>query len=567
MRSRFDPVVVAMLAAFAALSLPSLLGESPTFDEPYHVAQGFRYLMTGDASFMREVHPPGFQALAAVPLRLAGVPLDPLPLEDPESLGGASSSIGAFFRADSGRVLHLFPWSRAVVLVTTLLLGWVLAREAARAYGVWGARLSITLFVLDPNVIAHGKLVTTDAAAMTADWFVLLALARWARAPGARRAVVVGLALGAALLCKFSTALTGALLLPFGAMLSLRRVPLRLPSVARDAVLVYGTAFLCIWTTHGFAVGPVEPRRHGPTAHSGTMEMARDPDQDLAAETSPVRRLEGRVLPAPTYFQGMLEVSSHVYRRGHPAYLMGRHSRTGWRAYFPIAFAIKTPLPTLLLILAGLLSFGVARPTREEWMWLAFVGIYVASAIRGSLNIGYRHLLPILPPLMLLVGRFGSARLRDVARSAAARAVAALLLVWLATETVVNHRHPLAYFNEIVGGPRNGWKYLVDASLDWGQDLPGLARWLAEHRVDSVRLSYYGTVDPSQYGIPWVPVMLPPGPDGGKPAPDQVPAGTYAISASRLVEAQTLGRGPLTVFQAFRPVATIGHSIFVYEVQ
>ena len=30
--------------------------------------------------------------------------------------------------------------------------------------------------------------------------------------------------------------------------------------------------------------------------------------------------------------------------------------------------------------------------------------------------------------------------------------------------------HYLAHFNEAVGGPRNGYRYLVDSNLDWGQD-------------------------------------------------------------------------------------------------
>jgi len=31
--------------------------------------------------------------------------------------------------------------------------------------------------------------------------------------------------------------------------------------------------------------------------------------------------------------------------------------------------------------------------------------------------------------------------------------------------------HYLAYFNELAGGPANGFKELADSNLDWGQDL------------------------------------------------------------------------------------------------
>ena len=62
--------------------------------------------------------------------------------------------------------------------------------------------------------------------------------------------------------------------------------------------------------------------------------------------------------------------------------------------------------------------------------------------------------------------------------------------------------HYLAYFNWIAGGPVNGYKHLVHSSLDWGQDLPGLKRWLNEHDLDStgktpVYLAYFGKAKPA----------------------------------------------------------------------
>src|SRR5205085_4054111 len=45
---------------------------------------------------------------------------------------------------------------------------------------------------------------------------------------------------------------------------------------------------------------------------------------------------------------------------GHPAGLLGMYSRTGWWYYFPVAFALKTTLPFLLLSLASL-AWGAYR--------------------------------------------------------------------------------------------------------------------------------------------------------------------------------------------------------------
>jgi hypothetical protein len=61
----------------------------------------------------------------------------------------------------------------------------------------------------------------------------------------------------------------------------------------------------------------------------------------------------------------------------------------------------------------------------------------------------------------------------------------------------------LAYFSPIVGGPQNGYRHLVDSSLDWGQDLPGLRDWLTiNQRTDeTTHLAYFGTDDPEHHGI------------------------------------------------------------------
>jgi hypothetical protein len=63
--------------------------------------------------------------------------------------------------------------------------------------------------------------------------------------------------------------------------------------------------------------------------------------------------------------------------------------------------------------------------------------------------------------------------------------------------------HYLAYFNVLAGGPANGWRHLVDSSLDWGQDLPGLAEWVHNHRQagEPVYVASYGMSDFSYEGI------------------------------------------------------------------
>jgi hypothetical protein len=568
MLRRIDLVRVLLLAAFAALAITSLVQESPTWDEPYHLAQGFRFWRTGDPSFFVEEHPPVVQALAAAPLVLAGRPLEPLPRDEPRSRPQRAFAIREFLAAHDGAALGLFPWAKSVVVLLAVVLGWLVYSEAHRLYGIGGARLALALFCFDPNVLAHARLVTTDLGITLGVWLVLVAILRWSRRPTIAHAVVVGLAFGFALVAKYSAIATVMVSPILIAVLCLgRRDPPPRGTTAASTLVAFATALLVVWGVHGFTFGTVRSTR---------------PDARLAEPTPPTetsrddRRsyrigsfLESLPMPAPDYVFGLRWTLRHVYEFGHWSYLHGKYGKKGWREFFPIAFAIKTPLPTLILLLVLLASFVRARPRREEVALLAFVVLYFAAAARGSLNIGYRHILPILPPLFVLAGRIAAPSVRASLFGRASKAAPfalAALLVWLVAGTARIHPHYLAYFNETIGGPKNGWKWLVDASLDWGQDLSGLARWLRANRVETVNLSYYGSMDPAVYGVRWLPIRIPLTKEGTKPRAVDIPPGVYAVSASNLVEVLSAGAGPLTVFQEIEPTATIGHSIFVYRI-
>jgi hypothetical protein len=80
---------------------------------------------------------------------------------------------------------------------------------------------------------------------------------------------------------------------------------------------------------------------------------------------------------------------------------MGRYSERVWWYYFPIAFAIKTPLPTLPLLLIALAALW----KRPEIGLLIFPWCMGTSTLVSSINIGYRHLVPILPGLFVFIAR------------------------------------------------------------------------------------------------------------------------------------------------------------------
>ena len=71
----------------------------------------------------------------------------------------------------------------------------------------------------------------------------------------------------------------------------------------------------------------------------------------------------------------------------------------------------------------------------------------------------------------------------------------------LAVESCSAWPNYIAFFNAPSGGTRNAVFKLSDSNLDWGQDLKLLADWHKEHPDKLIYLCYFGTADPSYYGI------------------------------------------------------------------
>ena len=272
-----------------------------------------------------------------------------------------------------------------------------------------------------------------------------------------------------------------------------------------------------------------------------------------------------------------VEMKSHL----RPSFLFGNYSNTGFRSYFFYVFLLKTPLPALLLIatalIVSLLRFG-KRPLVPIFL-LAPAGLYFLAATMSHLNIGIRHLLPIYPFLYVLAGGLvreldgwrRSARIAAVLAMVGIIAVSSRIVLYpangLKCQTVAPHY--LAYFNELAGGPANGFKELVDSNLDWGQDLKNLKLWLVAHDIkDPIYLCYFGMADPRYYQIAHY--NMP----GGFLFEPRVgfdvlkPGGLIAISATNL---QGVYLSP-TDQDAWRQilehsvlVGTVGYSIFIYK--
>jgi 4-amino-4-deoxy-L-arabinose transferase-like glycosyltransferase len=426
--------------------------------------------------------------------------------------------------------------ARLPIIGLTLLLAVIVYAWTRELFGPTSGLLALTLLSFDPNILAHGNLATNDMGVTCFATLALYAFWRWMNRPTAARAVIAGLILGLAEVAKFSAVYLIPVLMiilvtdRIWKSTAASRLPAKTTVAYVTAIAV--AAFCTIWMVYGFHVGT----------------------------------LKGYPFPAREYLNG-LQAAKTLITGGRNSFLLGAYSSNGWWYYFAVAFAVKTPLPTLILIGASFVFVGRRGTWRSTSHLIIPVVIYFAICLASPFDIGYRHLLPAIPCLFIFTSQLA---LIEWKTSQLRTATFSAMVIWLTVGSVMTFPHYLAFFNEIAGGPDNGYKILVDSNLDWGQELIGLRNYMAQQNIPSVKLSYHGTADPMAYGVVYEPLpSYPYNQWTSDTVPDMLlnpPSGVYAISASNLQGLRFRNHDLYATFRQRQPDAIVGHCIFIYRI-
>ena len=565
-------VAVGLLTLFGWMAASVSREHSTTADEIFYITSGYSYWKQGDFRLSPDA--------GNLPMRWAAWPLLARDLhfptlDQPAWLNADVGELGRQFFYQSGNdPAGMLQRARIMIALLGVACGVLVFAWSRSLFGLNGALVSTALFAFCPNLLAHAGLATSDMAVSLG--FLAAVLAGWRLLHRVTPARVVALGAAAALLglSKFSA----PLLVPMLGLMAVARavrgtaLPVRLGGFrtrARGwrAALILTAAFSAatlvggalIWGAYGYRYAGLRGagQYNQPwdvalmtTPPPGLTAPGANPDPVTAALYRPgvvqavVRPLrEWHALPEP-WLYGLTFVD--CFSRSRVAFFFGKIGSTGWVGFFPAVFLLKTPLPVLLLLaLAG--GVLVARPKsggRAGRRWyrltpLAVLGaVYAGFALASHLNLGLRHLLPLYPALYVGAGAVAL----GLHRRWLAIAVAALL-AWHAGASLAIRPHYLAYFNPLLGGPRHAYEHFVDSSLDWGQDLPGLKRWLDAHaRGENVFLSYFGSGVPQDEGITATRLA-----DGDfdrnvRPVAPPMTGGVYCISATMFQQIYTLVR-------------------------
>ena len=530
-------LAVALLAGMTVLAGGAALRESVTVEEVSHIGAGVSYLQRRDLR-MNPEHPPLVKVLAAIPLVIRGVRAD---YDDiswnfsekffPEYMG--QWVFGERLLESWNNPWTLLKWARLPMLALTLLLGCALYVLAKRLGGPWGGLLCVSLFASTPAFLAFGPLVHTDMAAALFSLLALWTFAGMWREPSRKNALLFGFCLAGALLSKFTAGILFLAFLAFALSLRWRSMPgqpadkgeARLWRRSRSratrlgillaAVLVYAFYLVFSW-------------------HQPSIALDR-------LGTGPVALFFRRtLLPPVLYLRGVFWV---VLTAKRPTFILGRSYPHGVWFYFPVVFALKTPLGFLLLLPLSLLT-ALVRKSRSapdipvipsklavHWrvLWVGLL-VFTGMCMLSPLDISIRHfsvplvlLILLLAPVPRMLSELRPSRPTWVQLGTAATTVFAVSCLFTA---VLAYPYYFPFINSLsLGSP--AYTLLNDSNVDWNQSLPEVKRFAEQHRLSGVLLDHYAFSDPTAYvpqARPW---------NCQSPSPDD--AGQWVVLSANMI--------------------------------
>lgn len=544
----------------------SVRRESQTWDEANHIYTGYRSWTHADFGLNPE-HPPLVKLLTSAPL-LWSRPKAPVPEERFFKEDAFLRGKEFLYQNDADRILSR---TRTVAAVLTLLTALVVFLGTRELFGTGAAFIALTLLAFDPNILAHGALITTDIGLACFMFLSVYMFYRFLKFPSAARLIMAGLSVGLVLSVKH----TGLLVLPILFLLTICEIAFYIfganrKQIGRQTFKLLGSlalitliGWLVLWSVYRFRY---DARPNGLQMNPPLVEYVKGLKPSEAWPISTAARW--RILPE-SYLYGLADV--RLTANYYTSYVLGKVYAHGVWFYFPVAFLVKTTVGVLALLL---LSMGVVatrnlKRWREILVLIVPVIFYLLVAMTVGMNIGVRHILIVYVFLYVLIG---GAAWALIGKSRKWAYVLGVFLLVHAASSVLAFPNYIAYASELWGGPSQTHKYLTDSNSDWGQQLKSVKQYLDQRGVKECWFLYFaeGVAEPGYYGIPCKP--LPTINTLWLNLPIDVPEsinGPVLISASNLSGLE-FGPGsldPYGQFKLLKPTTVIDRGVFVFDGQ
>ena len=556
-------VPLFMLLIFAFICFFSQASESVTVDEFHHFPSGIYNLLTFDWRMNNE-SPPLIKCFPALSLLITNPNIDFKSFEKSPNTWGMGYS---FMSLNKDRYRSIFQYGRRMIIILGCLLGWLIYLWAKDLYGYKGALFALFLYIFNPNILAHSSLITIDIGASCMIFLSIYCFWKYLNNRNRNSLIIAGAALGLAQLAKF----TALLLYPIFFIIIIFVILVNIDecnegkNIYRKVINYFGEfCIIVIISVILINAGYFFSDSFNPLSKYHFTSNLLKGVSSLLCNGFPI------LLPYDylTGFDAQLSISGG----GIPfyvSYLMGEHSLTGWWYYYIIAFFVKNPEPLLIILLLTAVAWIGSKKEKMDkitvlCIWIPTISYFIYFSFYTHTPIGIRYILPVFPLLFLAAGYLFNESILEQKSIKTILAILAVSYLFIALSIFPKY---LSYFNIVSGGSQNGYFWLIDSNLDWGQSLPGLKKYMDKNHIEKIKLGYFGRVDPNIYGINY------------SLAEKEPLEGIYAISINFLVgrpyyllreNTQELLFIDINYFKKYRelkPSAIIDNSIYIFDMR
>lgn len=596
LEKKYKTIVFVILSFVFVVSVLNAAKDSAIYDETAHIPAAYSYLKFHELRLNPE-HPPLVKDLAAFPLMFMKLNFDTTQsfwTESPDGQWDAGRSFLYVSKNDPDRIIF---WSRIPIVLLSLVFGLFIFFWARQLAGKLVGLFALTLYAFDPNILGHNHFVTTDLGIAAFMAFAFYFFMKFVKDPTWKNVAWAGLFLGLLQLAKFSSIIIFPIFAFAGIVYPLVKInkdktvanwKFKLKNLGEyvgKALLIFLISLLVVWLVYFLNFF------HTPEDKYLQITNYVFSSSDYPLQNSVLTALgkNNFTRPLGEYALGMLMVFKRV-AGGNGVYYLGQVASKAFLSYFPVVFLLKEPLASLFFMLFALI-FGLTNlgkravrafrsGAKNAWEKLAdflrtkivyvsmflFIVLYSYVSITGNLNIGFRHLFPILPFIYILTAKVVLDFVKNVNNKKGDMLLDlsfVFLIVFLISSAVFSYPSYTSYFNELAGGSQNGYRFVTDSNADWGQDLKRLKVFLDQHpEIGRIRVDYFGGGDPAYYlGRKYTAWH-----DYSRP----IESGWYAISTNFLqgsvYDKAKADNESYRWLKNLTPKYQIGASILVYEV-
>ncbi len=565
-------IITLLLFSIIVQGVWSALHNSTVWDELFFIGEGKAIFSTGNIRRMvASDHPP-------LSYYINSIPLIPLKFDEKIWQNDKAWEIGkeVLFESSYDPKFILFI-SRIPFVLLSVILAFFILKWATELYGKKSGIVALLLYSFNPAIIGYSSLAVADFTVAMMIFIATYYFWRLIKKPSKKNLLLAGIFFGLAQLSKITAIMLYPLFIVIGAIAVYEKESnLKSKTLVKNLLVIFIIGFVLIWAFHMFQFGTIK----GSLVPVYYSEKAREELSKIPIISDYLLFIYDKVpLPASTYV-GMIGHIFYASTQDKTGFMLGEIVDNQVWYYGILTFIIKTNFSFLLMLI--LLLFLHKKLPKKDFITnasliLPIIFIFIIFSITSKTS-GINHILTIYPFLSVLASNIVNAPANIKGKNIFNAAIP-ILLISYAVSTILIAPYYLSYINILGGGPNNAYKIVVGSNIDQGQDLFGLKKFMEKNKIDKIKLSYWGSIDPRYYGIsyeylpspyfqPWqnnyTSVVISP-PNVSEDCSKR--KGLIAISITNLQNAHLLNRTCYNWLKKYEPIEKIGYSIFVYNIE